>query len=86
MPARARPVPFWRHGFLVEWRTAPRSFWAREPMRAFAWNATTIWCTSDSLKSRPNTSSDAGSVLPPFLSLPTILSSMTLSLSPRGAR
>ena len=24
MPARARPVPFWRHGFLVEWRTSPR--------------------------------------------------------------
>ena len=22
MPARARPVPFWRHGFLVEWRTS----------------------------------------------------------------
>src|SRR5688572_17291033 len=49
MPARARPVPFWRHGFLVEWFTAPRSFCAREPMRAFAWKATTTWCTSDSL-------------------------------------
>ena len=37
MPARARPVPFWRHGFLVEWCTSPRSFCARVPMRAFAW-------------------------------------------------
>jgi hypothetical protein len=37
MPARARPVPFWRHGFFVEWLTAPRSFCAREPLRAFAW-------------------------------------------------
>src|SRR6266436_273460 len=45
MPARARPVPFWRHGFLVERLTAPRSFCARVPRRAFAWNATTIWFT-----------------------------------------
>src|SRR5690606_33291137 len=37
MPARARPVPFCRHGFFVECFTAPRSFWAREPTRAFAW-------------------------------------------------
>ena len=37
MPARARPVPFWRHGFLVEWFTSPRSFCARVPRRAFAW-------------------------------------------------
>jgi hypothetical protein len=37
IPARARPVPFCRQGFLVEWLTAPRSFCAREPMRAFAW-------------------------------------------------
>src|SRR5690606_22744465 len=29
MPERARPVPFWRHGFLVECLTVPRSFWAR---------------------------------------------------------
>ena len=37
MPARARPVPFWRHGFLVECRTSLRSFCARLPLRAFAW-------------------------------------------------
>src|SRR6185503_5082444 len=49
MPARAQPVPFCRQGFLVEWLTAPRSFCAREPMRAFAWNAMTTWCTSASL-------------------------------------
>src|SRR5467141_1749584 len=59
MPARARPVPFCRHGFLVEWLTAPRSFCARVPRRAFAWNATTIWCTSAWLKSRANSASGA---------------------------
>ena len=36
MPARARPVPFWRHGFLVEWLTSPRVFCARVPWRPFA--------------------------------------------------
>jgi hypothetical protein len=49
MPARARPVPFWRHGFLVECFTSARSSWARVPWRAFAWKATTTWCTSASL-------------------------------------
>ena len=49
MPARARPVPFWRHGFLVECLTIARSSWARVPSRALAWKATTIWCTSASL-------------------------------------
>src|SRR6185503_13654905 len=37
MPARARPVPFWRHGFLVEWRTSLLVFCAREPWRPLAW-------------------------------------------------
>jgi len=49
MPARARPVPFWRHGFLVEWRTSLRVFCLRVPWRPFAAYATTTWCTSDSL-------------------------------------
>src|SRR5256886_1312084 len=74
MPARARPVPFCRHGFLVEWLTAPRSFCARVPRRAFAWNATTIWCTSASLKSRANSSSGVLKVPAAPLSF-TILSS-----------
>src|SRR5258708_27330350 len=76
MPARARPVPFCRHGFLVEWLTAPRSFCARVPRRAFAWNATTIWCTSASLKSRANSASGALKVPAAPVSF-TILSSMT---------
>ena len=43
MPARARPVPFCRQGFLVEWWTSLRSFCARLPLRALAWKATTTW-------------------------------------------
>src|SRR6266550_4897553 len=78
MPARARPVPFCRQGFLVEWLTAPRSFCARVPRRAFAWNATTIWCTSASLKSRANSASGALKVPAAPLSF-TILSSMARS-------
>src|SRR3989454_652822 len=35
-PARARPVPFCRQGFLCEWRTSLRPFCARVPRRAFA--------------------------------------------------
>src|SRR6185295_7427751 len=85
MPARARPVPFCRHGFLVEWFTAPRSFCAREPMRALALKATTTWCTSASLKSRPNSASGALKVPAAPLSL-SILSSMArLSSSPEPA-
>jgi hypothetical protein len=49
MPARARPVPFWRHGFFVEWRTSLRVFCLRVPWRPFAAYAMTTWCTSDSL-------------------------------------
>ena len=37
MPARARPVPFWRHGLRVECLTSLRSFCARVPWRALAW-------------------------------------------------
>jgi len=59
MPARARPVPFWRNGLAVVCVTVARSFWARLPRRAFAWKATTIWCTRASLKSRPNRVSEA---------------------------
>src|SRR5712692_8158158 len=35
-PARARPVPFCRQGFLCEWRTSLPPFCARVPRRAFA--------------------------------------------------
>ena len=35
-PARARPVPFWRHGLRVLYLTSERSFCARLPLRALA--------------------------------------------------
>src|ERR1051326_2558655 len=84
MPARARPVPFCRHGFLVEWFTAPRSFCARDPMRALAWKAITSWCTSASLKSRAKTWSVAWTV-PAAPLLPIILSSIASTLRRRRA-
>jgi hypothetical protein len=37
MPARARPVPFWRNGFLVECLTSARVSCLRVPWRALAW-------------------------------------------------
>jgi hypothetical protein len=59
MPARARPVPFWRQGLRVDLAMSLRPFWARVPRRALAKYAVTTWCTSDSLYSRPNSSSEA---------------------------
>ena len=37
MPARARPVPFWRNGFLVECLHRAAVFCSRVPWRALAW-------------------------------------------------
>src|SRR6185436_93413 len=53
-PARARPVPFWAHGFLCDLLISLRPFCARVPLRPFAWYAVTSWWISDSLYSRPN--------------------------------
>src|SRR6266404_3741485 len=36
MPARARPVPFWRQGLRVDLAMSLRPFWARVPRRALA--------------------------------------------------
>src|SRR5258708_4993022 len=36
IPARARPVPFWRQGLRVEWRTSLRVFCLRDPCRPLA--------------------------------------------------
>ena len=36
MPARARPVPFWRHGLRVDLAISLRPFCARVPWRALA--------------------------------------------------
>src|SRR5258706_5893024 len=84
MPARARPVPFCRHGCLVEWLTAPPAFWARRPMTTFAWKATTIWCTRAWLKSRPKRASGALNVPAAPLSLIILSSTARLTSSPQA--
>ena len=48
-PWRARPVPFWRHGFLPPPRTSPRVLVLCVPARRPAMEATTTWCISGTL-------------------------------------
>src|SRR5581483_11246917 len=48
-PWRARPVPFWRYGFLPPPRTSPRFFVLCVPWRAAASWATTTWWISGML-------------------------------------
>src|SRR6266702_2951463 len=83
-PARAPPVPFWRQGFLCEWRTSLRPFCARVPRRALALSAVTTWCTSDSLYSRPNKASGAATVAALFPFSLMSLSSITPPWPPAG--
>src|SRR6266702_1008597 len=83
-PARAPPVPFWRQGFLCEWRTSLRPFCARVPRRALALSAVTTWCTSDSLYSRPNNASEAATVAALFPFSLMSLSSITPPWPPAG--
>ena len=45
VPWRARPVPFWRHGFARPPATRPRLFAPRVPARAAAISARTASCT-----------------------------------------
>src|SRR4051794_41638509 len=66
VPARARPVPFWRHGLAPPPRTIPRVRVACVPWRRAASSATTTSCTSGPLKGAPNTSSSRSTdLLPP---------------------
>src|SRR5438309_3342195 len=53
-PARARPVPFWRHGLAPPPRTMPRVLVACVPCRRAASSARTDSWTSGPLKSAPN--------------------------------
>src|SRR5918996_236911 len=64
-PARARPVPFWRHGFAPPPRTIPRVLVACVPRRRAACSATTTSCTSGPLNGAPNTSGSSFSFLLP---------------------
>src|SRR3954452_11677385 len=52
--ARARPVPFWRHGLAPPPRTMPRVLVACVPWRRAASSARTDSCTSGSWDSAPD--------------------------------
>src|SRR3954452_14633438 len=64
-PARARPVPFWRHGLAAPPRTLPRVFVECVPWRRAASSARTDSCTSGPLKRAPKTASSSVAVLVP---------------------
>ena len=48
-PARARPVPFWRHGLAPPPRTLPRVLVEAVPWRRALSSARTVSCTSGPL-------------------------------------
>src|SRR4051794_35805344 len=62
-PARARPVPFWRHGLAPPPRTRPRVLVACVPWRRAASSARTDSCTSGSWDSAPKAASSSVTVL-----------------------
>src|SRR3954452_7553430 len=65
VPARARPVPFWRHGFAPPPETMPRVFVACVPCRRAASSATTTSCTSGPLNGCSKTSASRSTAVPP---------------------
>src|SRR4051795_2214994 len=65
VPARARPVPFWRHGFAEPPETIPRVLVACVPWRRAASSATTTSCTSGPLNGCSKTSPSRSTALPP---------------------
>src|SRR3954466_11752892 len=65
VPARARPVPFWRHGFAPPPRTIPRVLVACVPRRRAASSAITTSCTSGPLNGCSKTSASSVTALPP---------------------
>src|SRR3954468_9368402 len=64
-PARARPVPFWRHGLAPPPRTSPRVLVDAVPWRRAASSARTDSCTSGPLNFAPNAVSSSVTSLPP---------------------
>src|ERR671923_2850884 len=62
-PWRARPVPFWRYGFVPPPRTSARLRVECVPRRRAASSATTTSCTSGPLNAAPNTSASSFSLL-----------------------
>src|SRR5579862_1178202 len=66
-PARARPVPFWRHGFSPPPLTSPRVLVEAVPRRRAASSARTLSCTSGMLKRAVNAPASRFTVPPPSL-------------------
>src|SRR4051795_5212250 len=64
-PWRARPVPFWRHGFAPPPRTLPRVFVDAVPWRRALSSARTDSCTSGPLKRAPNAASSRSTLFEP---------------------
>src|SRR3954449_5740790 len=64
-PWRARPVPFWRHGFAPPPRTLPRVFVDAVPWRRALSSARTDSCTSGPLKRAPNAVSSRSTLFEP---------------------
>src|SRR3954447_168268 len=64
-PWRARPVPFWRHGFAPPPRTLPRVFVDAVPWRRALSSARTHSCTSGPLKRAPNATSSSVTIAEP---------------------
>src|SRR3954468_7219375 len=64
-PWRARPVPFWRHGFAPPPRTSPRVLLDAVPWRRALSSARTDSCTSGPLKRAPNATSSRSTVASP---------------------
>src|ERR1700761_5394682 len=66
-PARARPVPFWRHGLAPPPETLPRVLVACVPCRRALSSARTVSCTSGMLKAASNAAASSLAVPPPSL-------------------
>src|SRR4051812_7846450 len=64
-PWRARPVPFWRHGFAPPPRTLPRVFVDAVPWRRALSSARTDSWTSGPLKRAPNAASSRSTFFEP---------------------
>src|SRR3954463_13848055 len=64
-PWRARPVPFWRHGFAPRRRTLPRVFVDEVPCRRALSSARTDSWTSGPLKRAPNAASSRSTFFEP---------------------
>src|SRR4249919_1523882 len=83
-PARARPVPFWRHGCERPPATSPRLFPPRVAERAEFCSARTVSCTRCGFTSAPKTSASSVRLLadfPPLSRTATLGAATVLVLS-----